>query len=175
MLSGMTETLERVASAAKSAREKGITVAHCRIAFNSEESTNLPSTNMMLARLEQNPKYLAAMHVDSPETAFDDKVAQEEGDIVFRKTRTGPFQGPDDFQGMLKERGIDTIIIAGVSTSGAVLSTVVQAADLDYRLFVLEDCCRDMNEELHRVLMEKFFPKRGEVINSSDLVNLSDS
>jgi nicotinamidase-related amidase len=48
----------------------------------------------------------------------------------------------------------------------------VQGADLDYRLIVLEDCCLDMDPELHRTLIDKIFTKRGQVIRSSELEGL---
>jgi nicotinamidase-related amidase len=170
----MNDVLDHAASTIKLANEKGIAVAHCRMAFDDEQSVNLPETNMLFANLAKNPARLAMMHVDSPEAAFHEKVAPQKGDIVFRKNRVGPFQGkgPDDFRAILKERGIDTLIIGGVATGGAVLATVVQGADLDYRLVVLEDCCGDLDPDLHRMLVDQIFKKRGIVINSTDLEGL---
>lgn len=43
-----------------------------------------------------------------------------------------------------------------------VLSTLRQAADLDYRLVVLSDACLDADAEVHRVLTEKVFPRQAE-------------
>ena len=56
---------------------------------------------------------------------------------------------------MLSVRGIDTLVLACIATSGVVLSTLRDGADRDYRMFVLSDCCADMDAEVHRVLMEK--------------------
>jgi nicotinamidase-related amidase len=170
----MKDILDRAAGTIKLAKEKGVVVAHCRMAFDDDQSANLPETNMLFAGLAKNPTRLAMMHVDSPEAAFHEKVAPQEGDIVFRKNRIGPFQGkgPHDFRAILKDRGIDTLIVGGVATGGAVLATVVQAADLDYRIVVLEDCCGDPDPDLHRVLVDKILKKRGVIINSTDLENL---
>jgi nicotinamidase-related amidase len=44
-----------------------------------------------------------------------------------------------------------------------VLSTLRQAADLDYGLIVLADACLDADPEVHRVLTEKVFPRQAEV------------
>jgi nicotinamidase-related amidase len=54
-------------------------------------------------------------------------------------------------------------VLAGIATSGVVLSTVRQAADMDYRLTVLSDGCLDADPEVHRVLTEKVFPRQAEV------------
>jgi nicotinamidase-related amidase len=49
-----------------------------------------------------------------------------------------------------------------------VLSTLRQAADLDYRLTVLADGCLDADPEVHRVLMEKVFPRQADVVRIAD-------
>jgi len=172
--SGIDGTIDHVVAAIKTAKENGIVVAHCRMAFNDQESTNLPDTNPLLVRLANDPKFLATAHADAETSQFIDRVTPQEGDIVFRKNRVGPFQGrgENDFQAILKQRGFDTIIIGGVATGGAVLATVVQAADLDYRLVVLEDCCLDPDPELHRSLVDKIFKKRGSVIQTLELGGL---
>ena len=71
----------------------------------------------------------------------------------------------------LAGRGIDTLILGGVSTSGVVLSTIRDAADRDYRLLVLRDCCLD-DPEVHGVLMDKVFPRQADVIDVPELANL---
>jgi len=59
-------------------------------------------------------------------------------------------------------------VLGGISTSGVVLSTVRQAADLDYRLTVLADACGDWDMEVHRVLTEKVFPRQAVVNTVAD-------
>ena len=62
---------------------------------------------------------------------------------------------------------VDHLVVAGILTSGVVLSTVREAADLDYRITVLADLCLDVDEEVHRVLTEKVFPMQATVIDST--------
>ncbi len=52
--------------------------------------------------------------------------------------------------------------------SGVVLSTLRQAADLDYRLTVLADGCLDADPEVHRVLTEKVYPRQADVMSIAD-------
>ncbi len=59
--------------------------------------------------------------------AVDDRVAPEPGDNVARKTRVSAF-ARTDLDEWLRDLGIDTLILAGISTSGVVLSTVCDAA-----------------------------------------------
>lgn len=64
-------------------------------------------------------------------------------------------------------RSIDTLVLAGISTSGVVLSTWMDAADRDYRVYVLPDGVADHDPEVHRVLVEKVFPSRAHVIDTA--------
>jgi len=56
-------------------------------------------------------------------------VAPQGGDNVVREHRAGPFfNAPQDLHAIFRERGIDTLLLGSVSASGAVATTVVQAA-----------------------------------------------
>ncbi|HEU5466525.1 MAG TPA: isochorismatase family cysteine hydrolase, partial [Gemmatimonadales bacterium] len=78
------------------------------------------------------------------------------------KRRVSAFAG-SDLDVVLRAGNTDTLILCGIATSGVVLSTVRQAADLDYRLIVLSDGCLDMDPEVHRVLTEKVFVRQADV------------
>jgi nicotinamidase-related amidase len=52
-----------------------------------------------------------------------------------------------------------------------VLSTVRDAADRDYRLFVLAECCLD-EPSVHDTLIEKVFPRQADVIDVPTLEKL---
>ncbi|KAK9489928.1 Isochorismatase-like protein [Lipomyces doorenjongii] len=164
--------MTHTASIVKAARSKGITIAHCRVAFTESEVVNVPDTNPTFSQLQNDPSRAAMLNVNSSEAAFHPAVAPEDGDIVVRKNRVGPFfNAPQDVHAIFQGRGIDTLLLGGVSTGGAVAATVVQASDLDYRLFVVEDSCADPSKETHEFLM-KFFAKRATVIKSEELKTL---
>jgi len=56
------------------------------------------------------------------------------------------------------------MVLAGIATSGVVLSTLREAADKDYRITVLSDGCADADEEVHRVLTTKVFLRQADVM-----------
>jgi len=58
----------------------------------------------------------------------------------------------------------------GYATSGVVLSTVRAAADLDYRLVVVEDCCADQDADVHDFLTQRLLPRQAEVVTSGDVI-----
>lgn len=92
-------------------------------------------------------------------------ISVDPADIVVTKRRVSAFSA-SDLDLVLRSSGIEHVVITGLITSGAVLSTVRQAADLDYRLTVLRDLCEDRDEDVHRLLMDKVIPKQAAVMDS---------
>lgn len=92
------------------------------------------------------------------------------GDIVLTKRRLGAFAGTE-LEALLRSRGVTKLVLAGISTSGVVLSTLRWASDLDYDVTVLSDCCGDRDEEVHSMLMAKVFPRQATVINSASWID----
>lgn len=103
----------------------------------------------------------------TPDTEIEPSIAPIEGDIVVEKKRVSAFTG-SGLDVILRGLGVKTLALAGVSTGGVVLSTVCEAADRDFGIVVLRDLCYDPNEEVHNILVEKIFKKRGEVVGSEE-------
>jgi nicotinamidase-related amidase len=87
--------------------------------------------------------------------------------LVVTKRRVSAFAG-SDLDVVQRAGDTDSLVLAGIATSGVVLSTLRQAADLDYRLTVLADGCLDADPEVHRVLLEKVFPRQAGVVRIAD-------
>ncbi len=107
--------------------------------------------------------------VDSPEAQIVTAMAPRDNEPVVTKHRVGPFGGTD-LEPILRASAADTLVLLGISTSGVVLSTVRHASDADYRLVVVEDACADTDAEVHRVLMEKVFPRQATVTRAEAVV-----
>ena len=96
-------------------------------------------------------------------------VAPRPGDVVVTKHRVSAFAGTD-LEMVLRASGIETLVLAGIATSGVVLSTTRHAADADYKIVVVEDCCADRDAEVHRVLTEKVFVRQATVAKAEAVV-----
>jgi nicotinamidase-related amidase len=141
--------------AAKAARAAGIPVMFVRVAFRAGYPEIAPSNATFAAAAQAGDAY----QQDHPATQVHAALTPEPGEPVIVKRRVSAFSG-SDLDVLLRGANADALILAGISTSGVVLSTVRQAADLDYRLTVLADACADTDEEVHRVLTEKVFPRQ---------------
>jgi len=105
---------------------------------------------------------------------IDPMLAPREGEITIVKRRVSAFTG-SDLEVVLRSQGIQHIVLTGVATGGVVLSTLREAADKDYRITVLSDACADGDEEIHRVLITKIFPRQANVLTVEDWGKLVNS
>jgi nicotinamidase-related amidase len=151
--------------AVKAAREHGIPVMFVRVAFRP----GYPEV------AESNATFAAAaqagdlMTQDHPATQVHASLEPLASEPVIIKRRVSAFSG-SDLDVLLRGAGADTLILAGIATSGVVLSTLRQAADLDYGLTVLQDACADHDPEVHRVLVEKVFPRQARVTTADEWI-----
>jgi nicotinamidase-related amidase len=77
----------------------------------------------------------------------------EPGEPVIDKPGKGAFY-QTDLELMLKNRGIDTLLVGGVTTEVCVNTTVREANDRGFRCVVLADCCASYFPEFHRAGLE---------------------
>ncbi|HTU81277.1 MAG TPA: cysteine hydrolase [Candidatus Acidoferrales bacterium] len=153
--------LEKAARAIAAARRHGARVAYVRVAFDEADANAIPASNKAFSRFGP---MIDAFRPDSPATQIDPRIAPQPEDILVRKTRVGAFS-TTDLREQLTGAGITALILAGISTSGVVLSTVRDAADRDYRLFVVADACADPDPEVHRFLIDRIYPSQADVID----------
>src|SRR5262245_41994282 len=92
-----------------------------------------------------------------------------DGEPVCGKHRVNAMFGTD-LAMILGARNVDTLLLLGYSTRGLVLSPARYAADADYRLFIVEDCCADNDPAVHDFLCAKIFPRQADVVQSADVI-----
>lgn len=169
MVEDSEQLLKTAAEVIRHFREHGGTIGYVRVGFADGELGSAPATSGMAANL--TAERAAIMHADAPATQIHEAIAPEPGDVVVRKQRVGAFS-TTDLHEQLQARGIDTLLLGGISTSGCVHSTVLDAFDRDYRVIVLADLCADPDQDVHSFLLERVFTKRGEVIGVDELHQL---
>jgi nicotinamidase-related amidase len=167
-LTNAEDLLSRVADAIATVRRHGGQIGYIRVAFEDADYAAIPSTNKIFSRIAEMGNTLGN---ESPATTIHERVAPQAGDIVVRKTRVGAFS-TTNLDEQLRDRGITCLILAGISTSGVVLSTVRDAADRDYQIFVLADSCADHDPDVQAFLVERIFPRQADVIITTELENL---
>jgi nicotinamidase-related amidase len=158
--------LPRAASVLKHARSSAIAVIYVQVGFRP----NFPEISPRNAAFSTIRNSVERQQLFAgPAREIHASVAPERDDIIVTKHRVGAFAGTD-LDMILRAKDIDTLILFGISTSGVVLSTLRHAADADYRLIVIKDCCADADPEVHACLMDKVFLRQATVISASEFL-----
>jgi nicotinamidase-related amidase len=154
--------LNRLSAAISAARGAEIVVIYVVVAFRPGYP-EVSERNKSFAAIAGTGRFTDS----DPDARIHPAIGPVAGDVVVSKRRVSAFAG-SDLEVVLRARGAEHLVLAGIATSGVVLSTVRQAADLDYRLTVLSDGCLDGDPEVHRLLTEKVFPRQAEVTTVAD-------
>lgn len=149
--------LQRLSGAVGAARTAGLPVIYVTVGFRPGHP-EISDRNRTFSAVRGAGGFAEG----SPATEIHPAVAPHPGDLVVTKRRVSAFTG-SDLEVLLRALGAGTLVLTGIATSGVVLSTLRQAADLDYRLVVLADACLDADPEVHRVLTGKVFPRQADV------------
>jgi nicotinamidase-related amidase len=148
-----TSLLERTARLIAAARKAQSPIFYVVVGFRPGYP-EVSARNASFAGITQSGRFV----VTTPGSDIAPALSPKDGDIVVVKHRVSAFSGTD-LDMILRAKGINTLVLTGIATSGVVLSTVRHAADTDYQIVVVEDCCADRDEEVHRVLTQKVFAR----------------
>ncbi|MCM3023944.1 cysteine hydrolase family protein [Heyndrickxia ginsengihumi] len=154
----LEEALVPYEKAIKAAREHSIPVIFVRVGF-SKGYPEISPNNKAFSAISN----YGAMTVNDEATQIHKLVQPEGNEPVVTKYRVSAFAG-SNLEMILRAQQIDTLVLSGISTSGVVLSTLREAADKDFKINVLADACFDRDQEVHKVLMEKIFPRQADVL-----------
>jgi nicotinamidase-related amidase len=154
--------LAGLAGAISFARTTGVPVIYVAVGFRAGYP-EVSSRNKSFSAIAGTGRFLDA----DPGAEIHPAVAPAADDVIVVKKRVSAFAG-SDLDVVLRGLGADSLVLTGIATSGVVLSTVRQAADLDYRLTVLADGCLDSDPEVHQVLTGKVFPRQAEVLTIAE-------
>ena len=93
------------------------------------------------------------------------------GDLRVTKNRYSPFIR-SDFEKLLRERGIDTLLIAGTKTNVCCECTARDAMMLDYKVVMLSDCTAALSDDEQRATLENMIQQFGDVMTGDEVLTL---
>lgn len=154
------EAIEQTRTVLADARAQNWPVAHSRIVF-ADDSADRNVFGLKVPGLVQ-------LREHNPASAIVDALKPAPGELVVRKTVPSAFFGTALFA-WFAERAVQTLLIAGATTSGCVRASVVDAMSCGLRPFVLADCVGDRAKEPHDASLFDIQQKYGEVRPYADL------
>ena len=110
---------------------------------------------------------------DKPIPAVASQIAPsagfQPGDLLVTKRHWGAFAGTD-LEQQLKTRGVDTVVLTGISTNHGVESTARQGTGLGFAFVLVEDACAGLDAEEHRFAFEKIFPRLARIRATDEVI-----
>jgi maleamate amidohydrolase len=133
---GMDVIIPAVQALNEAGRAKGIPIVYTTTAY---AVTSGPNTDMGLWH-HKIPVEL--LQIGSPEVAIDERIAPLADEQVIVKKRASAFHGTY-LSGFLKARGVDTVIITGVTMAGCVRHSTEDAIAEGFRPIVVREAVGD--------------------------------
>jgi len=102
------------------------------------------------------------------------EIPPQPGDVVIQKAKPSAFWGTGLID-MLIYHKVDTVIVTGMTTSGCVRATVVDAFSHNLRVLVPEECSADRGELSHKVSLFDMHMKYADVLPLDEVLGYLDS
>jgi maleamate amidohydrolase len=134
-------------------------VAHSRIVFAADGS----DANVFSQKVRGMERLTEA----SPLSAIVEALRPEPGELVVRKTNPSAFFGTN-LSAWLVQRRVETLLVAGCTTSGCVRASVVDAMSAGFRPVVLADCVGDRAAGPHEANLFDMGQKYADVVSWAD-------
>ncbi len=98
-----------------------------------------------------------------------------DGDEIVQKRRYSAFiQGSSNLEEVLRARGIDTLLITGVSTCTCCESTARDGMMLNFRTLMIADGCAAPDDYLHNATLNNFYLQFGDVQGTDEIIAMLD-
>jgi nicotinamidase-related amidase len=153
------EAVPRIAGLISLFRERGLPIVFTRSDLSATPFTGKATKSKRKGA--PNPRF----------NEFPDAVTPLETEWVLAKTRASCFfQTP--LTAYLIQQGIDTLVICGVSTSGCVRASAVDAFSNGFTTFVVDDCCFDRSQFAHAANLFDLAAKYASVVSLDEMAGL---
>ena len=136
--------LGRIAGLAEVFRARHWPVFHLHVAHQPDYA-DLPITSLIMSRSKKNGR----MRLGSAEVESAPEVAPVAGDIVHSRSFSLLGFNGTDLDAQLRHRGVQTLVVTGVSTNIAINGLALCGSDLGYQVVVPEDCTAGASLESH--------------------------
>jgi ureidoacrylate peracid hydrolase len=92
--------------------------------------------------------------------------------VVLKNRYSALVPGASKLERVLRERGIESLLIAGTKTNVCCESTARDAMMLDFKVVLLADCCAALSDEEHRATLETHIQQFGDVATADEALEL---
>ena len=141
-------------------RQRGFAIFFTTVVYHHEEQARV-----FRDRIEA----LNLLTPDSDWVKIDSALAMEEGEVLIEKQFASAFHKTDLDQ-QLRQRGIDSLVVTGLTTSGCVRATVVDGLQYDYPVVVPREAVGDRNQRAHEANLFDMHAKYADVRSVDEVI-----
>jgi ureidoacrylate peracid hydrolase len=165
--------IANAAALVAAARAAGAMVAYANADHRADYATSAPTLRDTDNRLKPAGKdsHKPAIVGGTPEAQVVSELAPRASDYLVPKHRWSAFHGTY-LDLALRARGADTLVLCGGSTDVGIAATAFAARDLDYNLVIATDACTSPEEDNHRQLMQRVFPRMARVRATAEVLDM---
>jgi len=156
--------IDNITDVLKAARTAKLPVYHITTGHKADRSDVIPTITDI-----QSTASLPHLAEGTPAAEIVDELKPVEGESIIFKRRHGAFY-QTELGLLLKTRGVDTLLFAGVLTDVCVAITFSQARMRDYHIIVISDCCASSTKERHNYFIQNMFPRHARVRTSKQII-----
>lgn len=144
----------------EAARAAGVQVAYSHLAAHTADGRDVPEQMRHLGLFAGE---------GTKEAQIIERIAPQRHDLVLPRTTLSVFT-PRTGDQLLRNLGVETLVIAGTLTDASIASTARDAGDRGYRTVVIEDACAALSPEDHRAALAPLGLWYGHVVTSDVVV-----
>ena len=147
--------LKDLKSLIKVARSKKIPIIYSKITPLPKDYESSFRTFMFMKRFKiKDPEKLPRfMEPGTLESEIPSDISPLDDDIVIEKNTASIFIGTN-FEYLMRNRGIDTILFTGISTEFGIASSARDACNRGFYTVVVKDCVSSFNQKFHENTLE---------------------
>jgi maleamate amidohydrolase len=132
--------VERTAELLQAARSKGVPVANCNVGWCGPED---------MGHWKVSSLYDGGFFKGHPSMQLDPRIYESSYDLTFTKSAPSIFFHTPLMLYLTRQQ-VDTVIIAGCTTSGCVRASINDGFSYGFRVIVPEQCCGDQELQPHQ-------------------------
>ena len=161
------EIVDPINKFAKSFRKKGgqvVWVLHANSQIGGKTDWELFFNNVVAD--EAKDRTIASLNPEK-QKVWKDLIVEDRDITIIKNRYSALISGSSSLERVLRNLGIDTILIAGTKTNICCESTARDGMMLDFKIVMVEDCCAALSDDEHLATLESIIQQFGDVRTSN--------
>lgn len=151
-------------------RQYGLRIVYLTVGPELPDGSDLsPIIKRRVAQRQAGGRPATVFPKETFEHSIIEELKPEEGELVINKTSFGAFNSTG-IDGLLRNMGVESLVIAGVATDVCVETTARDAADRGYNCILIEDACATFDQASHEATLLAFAKAFGMVKSTDELI-----